>query len=678
MKKIIVILAILNMSCQAQEKKEMNQDKIGFYPNDLIYLKNIPQQDDILSITFKKGNVSSNIGLNTSLFKIIIDHDNTRILNPNNELDAKLLTNYSYSPWYVVDITTVKGNYKITLFLGGLGFMTLPNGKKGAILFDLSELKIKEDERLLSNYKKIKRKVLSTQTDDEDVKDIELKLGGKIITYNINEDAIKINNIYPHPSKEFNENIHIHQYVIKPGNSKVYFWKGNTQISETDNAYPKLVADYIATTEILTTQQGAYSPTMRLMEDNVLVFPDGLKMEISLFSHKRTFDTEESVVIVYLEISENQGEEHVKISVRLSKEKDEQGRLVTTYESIKWRGYKIELTELSYNNYIDIIVSKNRETKINDIKKLGKDSIIQLALDIAQNDIDKDYFETIAISANHQEIYVNFYNSVVYAPLNKEFTTGFTVSILGRTTSYNSIANPTDLRMLNERKYYNPNDKENKKVIQFIFDAINKSTKIGNVNLNNLDGGMTIKEQDTYYDILVVSDSQESNYKIKKETGEVYDAMHAHLSKIPLPIEEGEEEIKDLTYYFRNQINAKSCVSTEILKKTFVELKNNILKNSKSPVFDEETFTKRYSYVSTAGILFEYMDEAPFLETVTINDTKLAITYNLFFDNKEQANQGYDIGSSKYSEHFNSKRFDEQRHKDIVAHFCKNIVNKDF
>ncbi len=366
MKKIIVILlAILSISCQAQQKNDMmNQDKVKFYPKDLVYIKSIPQQKEILSIALKKDDVSSNTALKVSLFKNALDHNNTRILNPNNKLDDKLLSGYSYSPWYVVEFTTVKGNYKITLFLGGLGFVTLPNGKRGAILFDLSDLKIKEDEKLLSYYKKIKRKVLSTRTGDEDVEEIELKLEGKIITYTLGDDAIKINNMYPHPSKEFNENIYIHQYVIKVGNSKVYFRKGDTQILETDKAYTKLVVDFINTTESLTTQYGIYNIQVKLMKDNILVFPDGLKIELSGFSHKRTFDNEESTVIAGLEISENQSKESSNFSIRRSEDKDDQGNLITTYESKEWEKYNIELTSLSYDKSIDIIVSKIGDTNL--------------------------------------------------------------------------------------------------------------------------------------------------------------------------------------------------------------------------------------------------------------------------------------------------------------------------
>jgi len=344
------------MSCQSQQKNNMNQDKVNFYPNDLVYIKSIPTSDDVypVPVTFKRSIGSSKTLLSKILLRQILSHNKTRILDPNTKLDAELLADWSYSPWYTIEFTTVKGNYKISLFLGGLGFMTLPNGKRGAVLFDLSDLKKEEDEKLLKYYKKIKRKALSTRTKDEDVKEIYLATN---VSYILDDDAIKINNHYPHPSKEFSENMDIHQYVVKDDYGKISFWKRDTQILETDNYYPKMVADFINTGERLTMQQGTYNTTMRLMEDNVLVFPDGLKINLAYFSHKKTFQNQRSPAIAHLELSDKHSESNW-FTIRRSEDKDEQGKFITSYESKKWKDYNIELTGLAYDEYIDIVVSK--------------------------------------------------------------------------------------------------------------------------------------------------------------------------------------------------------------------------------------------------------------------------------------------------------------------------------
>ena len=52
--------------------------------------------------------------------------------------DDNLLSNWSYTPWASIIFTTPQGSYKLNLFLGGLGMLTLPDGRKGAVLFDLT------------------------------------------------------------------------------------------------------------------------------------------------------------------------------------------------------------------------------------------------------------------------------------------------------------------------------------------------------------------------------------------------------------------------------------------------------------------------------------------------------------------------------------------------------------
>ncbi len=135
-------------------KGEMNPNKIKFYPKDLVYIKSMPKSTEISSIEFKNFGINPTI-LKKSSFLKALDYYRTRILDPNNKLDDKLLSGYSYSPWYNVEFITKKGNYKISLFLGGLGFMTMPNGKRGAILFNFYDFNttIKEETRLLKKNK---------------------------------------------------------------------------------------------------------------------------------------------------------------------------------------------------------------------------------------------------------------------------------------------------------------------------------------------------------------------------------------------------------------------------------------------------------------------------------------------------------------------------------------------
>lgn len=334
---------------------------------------------------------------------------------------------------------------------------------------------------------------------------------------------------------------------------------------------------------------------------------------------------------------------------------------------------RILIIQLLLISLVSCAQNQKMKTEVEKIKDLGKDSIIQLAMDITSFRFEKSNFEKITISANHEDVYVSFINPVIYIPLNKEFTTGLSVSILGRTTSYNAISNPSDFHSKGERIYYNPNDKGNRKAIQFVFDAINKSKEVGNSLDSNTKGSpeeiiMTIKEKDTYYAILDASGTQESNYKIKKETGEIYDIVHYSLDIDPDAVD--KKETVDLTNYFMNHINTKACVTNDVLKNAFEKIYDNIQNNSK-PVHNGEMGSTTSGY-SSKGIGFSHLKYVHKLEEViSIYDSNNAIRYYIFKKGKESFNMYYE-------KHFSPELFDEKRYKGIVAHFCKNIVNKDF
>lgn len=58
---------------------------------------------------------------------------------------------------------------------------------------------------------------------------------------------------------------------------------------------------------------------------------------------------------------------------------------------------------------------------------------------------------------------------------------------------------------------------------------------------------MRILEKEDHYNISVVSETQESWYKIKKVTGEMFDEGHAHLEP-PLIIGDEENSFKEVLF----------------------------------------------------------------------------------------------------------------------------------
>jgi hypothetical protein len=101
---------------------------MNFRP-DFVLIEKLPTASHIL--TLKMHHFYSSSVLNESEFLILLDKAKT--IQPGSEI----LLNWNYSPWYSIEFTTSSGSYELELYQGGLGTLTLPNGKKGAVMFDL-------------------------------------------------------------------------------------------------------------------------------------------------------------------------------------------------------------------------------------------------------------------------------------------------------------------------------------------------------------------------------------------------------------------------------------------------------------------------------------------------------------------------------------------------------------
>ena len=108
-----------------------SQEKMNFRP-DFILIEKLPTASQILTLKISHCDSSLSV-LGESEFLILLDK--AKPIQPKSEI----LLNWNYSPWYSIEFTTLSGNYKLELYLGGLGTMTLPNGKKGAVMFDLTK-----------------------------------------------------------------------------------------------------------------------------------------------------------------------------------------------------------------------------------------------------------------------------------------------------------------------------------------------------------------------------------------------------------------------------------------------------------------------------------------------------------------------------------------------------------
>ncbi|TDT47176.1 hypothetical protein CLV90_1248 [Maribacter spongiicola] len=170
--------------------------------------------------------------------------------------------------------------------------------------------------------------------------------------------------------------------------------------------------------------------------------------------------------------------------------------------------------------------------EVTEILKLGKDAIVASALNSIGGSISLENFTSATVLSNGEEVYVSFRNQYKYLPINKINYFDVGVNITTQTTYKNSVANPYNFTTERAIPYFNLTE-DIKKHISFVKQAIG--------NLDGFEDDMIIRDNVDFYAIEVVSDAQESSYKIKKKTGEIYDEFHAYLEPIPFDVDDSEE-----------------------------------------------------------------------------------------------------------------------------------------
>ncbi|RKR07014.1 hypothetical protein CLV91_3244 [Maribacter vaceletii] len=176
---------------------------------------------------------------------------------------------------------------------------------------------------------------------------------------------------------------------------------------------------------------------------------------------------------------------------------------------------------------------KNNKIKMNnevkELVKLGKDSIIQLALPLIDEKASLENFTHTSVQTNGNEIYVVFSNPIMYLPINTIFYDIVGVNLTTKLSFKSKVVNPIGFTTEKSIPYYKQTE-DFKKKIEFVIAAIGS---FDTADIINFKDQMRILEKEDYYDISVVSEMQESWYKVKKITGEMYDEGHAHLEPEP-------------------------------------------------------------------------------------------------------------------------------------------------
>ncbi len=189
----------------------------------------------------------------------------------------------------------------------------------------------------------------------------ELVLSGKTISYNESDNTIIINTDFPSPSKVYDRD---HHFLVKNSNDEITFWKGDFQVLKADKVYKKLVTRFISVSDSISSRFKQYNTSIRINENDEILFVDDLKIQLVFFSHKLVYEDQQSPAIAHFRISKDQGKEPADITLRRESYQDENNNIVTDYESDNWENYTIELKDLAYDEYVNIIVTKEIDTSL--------------------------------------------------------------------------------------------------------------------------------------------------------------------------------------------------------------------------------------------------------------------------------------------------------------------------
>lgn len=193
--------------------------------------------------------------------------------------------------------------------------------------------------------------------------------------------------------------------------------------------------------------------------------------------------------------------------------------------------------KIAIYSFIFLLLSSfcfSKSDKIEELKKLGRDSLIKLAVvKLNEPGFDPKNYDQIDVKYDDKSLIVDFKLSVKLAANSSCFYDAVYVALVG-SGSGKSIQGFCD-----EPKFHKWTKSEQKK-IDFVFDAINKDNEIGDVKDRKMPHGqnMEITEKLTYYYIEVSDWSTYSHYKIDKITGKISEAGHKHYAR------DGEPEDK--------------------------------------------------------------------------------------------------------------------------------------
>ncbi|MDO6491712.1 MULTISPECIES: hypothetical protein [unclassified Cellulophaga] len=210
---------------------------------------------------------------------------------------------------------------------------------------------------------------------------------------------------------------------------------------------------------------------------------------------------------------------------------------------IKFSSILILITLISSASYAQKTNKLKMTKEVKQLIELGRDSIIKLALPLVDKNVSLENFSKTSVQSNGTEVYVAFSNPVMYLPLNTVFYDHVGVNLTTGSGYKSTVANPAGYNTQEKTPYYLQTESI-KKNIAFICNAIDS---FNYADIANFNGSMRILEKKDHYNISVVSETQESWYKVKKVTGKMFDEGHAHLELPPIT-EDNQNTFKEVLF----------------------------------------------------------------------------------------------------------------------------------
>jgi len=171
-------------------------------------------------------------------------------------------------------------------------------------------------------------------------------------------------------------------------------------------------------------------------------------------------------------------------------------------------------------------VTMNKE--VEEMIALGKDSIVQIALNLIDKKVNKEDYIEVKMLTNGEEIVVYFSNPIEFVTEEDLFYFGARVSLLSKKVHYNTLYYRKSFAAFNHSQ-----TEEAKESVLFVLKELKDPRYSGSINTVSFEDTIDITEWDWYYSITIRSKVMQVDFDMHKEGGPF--SLKSHMSIEPDP-----------------------------------------------------------------------------------------------------------------------------------------------